>query len=233
MKKSLLLASIILLASCAKSETTLTPPAAPLPPTAPTVATRDFDAAYSEVKSEYRDSAVMNNCMVNSINMCLSQAVGEKARTKNDEAICDDLSDAMAADFCKQGIILAKIEKDGDLSLCDTLKQNKDACIGQAAISLAMKKKDLKICDSIKTPAETASGSVGPMMPSQKDNCINQAAFNIAMSTQDEKYCDKIISPEQKKMCLTSLETQKTMMKNNAPTPLAPPAPETPKKKSR
>jgi hypothetical protein len=159
MKKILLvITSVFLVVSCAKSENSNISPLTPTTPvnnlaipSVPTI-TKNFDSEYSNIKSEYRETATMNNCMVNSINMCLSQAVSEKARTKSDETICEDLSDAMSVEFCKQGIILSKIEKDGDISLCDSLKQNKDGCIMQAAMNQSVKKKDIKICDAIPAP---------------------------------------------------------------------------------
>lgn len=174
-----------------------------------------FDKVYDNIKSEYKENSIMNTCLVNSTNMCLSQAVNEKARTKNDESICEDLSDKMAAEYCKQWIIQVKIEKTWDISLCDSLKQSKDNCISQASLSLAIKNKDLKACDNIKDPASN-SWSWLPQMMSTKQNCISQASFSIATSKQDETYCDKIANENQKKMCKNSVEMQKNIKTQQA-----------------
>jgi hypothetical protein len=110
MKKILILTSLsLVLTACGKTNE-VPAPTAPAAPT-PMAATISFDDAYSKVSSEYKDSQTMNSCMANSVNMCLNQAVSEKARSKNDESVCEDLSDAMSVEFCKQGIIMTKIDK--------------------------------------------------------------------------------------------------------------------------
>ncbi|MDD2487139.1 MAG: hypothetical protein PHS92_02125 [Candidatus Gracilibacteria bacterium] len=220
----LLLATTLLVVSCNKSEIQSENNSAN-----PALANSgvSFDEVYSKIKAEYKESTIMENCLANSVNMCLSQAVNERARTKNDESVCDDLSDSMAVEFCKQGIIISKVDKTGNIALCDSLKQNKDNCISQSAMSLAIKKKDLSICDVIKTP-KTNSGSALPPMMSTKENCINQASFNLAMASQDDKYCDKISTDSQKKMCKDSIAMQKNngiKGPNAAGTPVLNPAP--------
>lgn len=110
MKKILLIATIsLLLTACGKSEEV---PTSSSPTSSTPAATNiSFDDAYSKVSSEYKENQTMNSCMANSVSMCMNQAVGEKARSKNDESICEDLSDAMSVEFCKQGVIMTKIDK--------------------------------------------------------------------------------------------------------------------------
>lgn len=87
---------------------------------------------------------------------------------------------------------------------------------------MAIRKKDIAVCDYIKASEITGPGGAAPIMAGGRENCINQAAFSIAMSTLDAKLCDKIINNEQqKKMCKDSIESQKAM-RATAPVPPVP-----------
>jgi hypothetical protein len=113
-KLSFLFLSVVLLASCAKNDVPAPSPmipAQPIPTTSGSADVKSFESVYDDVKSEYRKSDMMNNCMVNMVNTCLNQVVTDSAQKKNDETICEDLSEPMTIEFCKQGVILSKIEK--------------------------------------------------------------------------------------------------------------------------
>jgi hypothetical protein len=91
----------------------------------------------------------------------------------------------------------------------------------QGTVSLAIKKKDIKTCDTIKKPEQTGTGAQSPLLQTfTKENCIDQVAFNIATATQDAGFCDKISNENQKNMCHSAITPKKPVISKELPVSL-------------
>lgn len=133
---------VLFLASCGTTEKS--------PQTASTTQV-PYTQIVSSLKNEYQETPQFASCMSNYANLCATQAITAVANAKSDEQVCNDMSSDSAKDSCKTSVVTEKAKKTGDVGICEALQGGKQNCLIQVYTALAVKNKDKKMCDKIKT----------------------------------------------------------------------------------
>jgi hypothetical protein len=108
------------------------------------------------------------------------QTVLREASQKQDETICQQLSDTKQQTQCTNTVLRTKAIRAMDISLCSSLSgETEQKNCEQLILSLqARKAGDVKICDQLQDV-------------NMKQSCIDQVYVTLATEKKDVSYCDK------------------------------------------
>lgn len=176
--------------------------------TLPTPPVRTFDESYDMLHKNLRSDAGFQDCMQRQLNTCAIQSVTERARTKDDVAICDELSEENFRDNCKQMIVLAQAQKTGDESRCNILSgSSKQGCVTSIVINKAVQSWDVKLCDKI----ESISWETAIIGRDYKNQCVLKVIQTSEKS--DIKSCELLDGNFQNE-CKQIIEMKKRQMES-------------------
>ncbi len=171
-----------------------------------------------KIETKLREEPVYRECIARSIEMCGLNVISYFSKEKDSDEACNAFGDASLKKSCINAINTELARKKIDISLCDKVYiENQPACEQQVVIAQAIKEKDVKICEKLKTP-DTSTITNSSDMPNQINNqdiqCIMQVIILLEPTTENQKICNTIQDDVIKQRCNSMIKSRINEQKN-------------------
>jgi hypothetical protein len=157
-----------------------------------------------------RSTEEFQDCMKQQSNMCIQTAGMQIAQKTKDASFCKELWNMEQQASCEFAITMVNVQEKNDEKLCDTLSnpKYKQQCKIQSYRQTAILNDDITVCDKIDIILlkETNTGELNNDNGMQKDQCIMQFIMNNKNAKEID--CERIGDEWSLKTCKTMMKNK-------------------------
>ncbi len=172
----------------------------------------------SKIWTKLREEPIYRECIAQSVQMCGLNVISKFSQEKDNDQSCNIFEDASLKKSCINAINTELARKKIDLSLCNKVDiENQTTCKQQVITAQAIKEKDIKICEKLKTPDidnQTNSGAMPANNVNQDIQCIMQVVMILEPTKENLKICNTIQNDMIKQRCNDMIKSRINEQKN-------------------
>jgi hypothetical protein len=164
----------------------------------------DLDATSSKIKN----SEEFQGCMKQNTNMCIQSTGMQLAQKAKDPTFCRELLTPDQRSNCEFTIIMINATEKNDEKICDTISDTnyQKQCKVQIYKQEAISKKDITLCNKVNTLMKSAGTGAVLDTGMQKDQCIMQ--YIMSWVSTDSKDCENLSNTGSLEMCKTMIKNR-------------------------